>query len=170
MFNSLLSLFQGAAASLGLPLAIFGMALAFIPAACGSAYGVSKTGQTMSGIVSEKPEVYSKLQIIQLLPATQGLYGFLIAILAGVQMNIFGTIPTMTLEQGLSFVVAALPIAIVGPISAVYQANSACSAMVMVGKAPEMSGKGILMVAAVELYAIFGLLVSFLLVMFGISL
>ncbi|MEG1528036.1 MAG: V-type ATP synthase subunit K [Clostridia bacterium] len=154
---------------LGPALAFLAMAVAFIPAGIGSAMAVCRSGQTAAGISAEKPELYSKLQIIMLLPATQGLYGFIVAFLIGLKINIFGAIVPLTVEQGLSYLFAALPVALVGFLSAIYQAKMASSACIMVSKNPSMSGKGILMVAAIELYAIFGLLTSFLIVWFGVA-
>lgn len=179
MFNFCLAFFEettdvltsvASKIDLGPVLAFFAAALAFIPAGIGSALGVTMSGQAVAGVVSEKPEVYSKVQIIQLLPATQGIYGFIIAFLICLKIGVLGgTIVPLTVEQGWQYVAGALPVAIVGTLSAIYQAKVACSAIAMVGKNPEMSGKGVAMVAVVETYAIFGLLISFLMVFLGVN-
>ncbi len=181
MLNSILGFFEGALTSTGVQaetvtlalgpiLAFVAAAIAFIPAAIGSAVGVTMGGQAVAGVVSEKPEVYSKLQVIQLLPATQGIYGFIIAFLICLRIGVLGgNIAALTVEQGWQYLAGSLPVAIVGCWSAIYQAKVGCSAISMVGKNPDMSGKGIAMVAVVETYAIFGLLISFLMVFLGVA-
>ena len=63
--------------TLGLILAIIGAALAAILPGIGSAYGVQIGGQAAAGVTSEKPELFGKLLVLQALPGTQGIYGFL---------------------------------------------------------------------------------------------
>ena len=67
--------------SLGLALALFGAACAVVLAGIGSAKGVGIAGQASAGLLSEDPSMFGKVLILQLLPGTQGLYGFLIIIL-----------------------------------------------------------------------------------------
>lgn len=73
-----------------------------------------------------------------------------------------GNLANVTLLQGIELVVAALPIAVVGYFSALKQGQVASAGMLMTGKRPEMSGKGITMTVMVETYAVLSLLVSFL--------
>lgn len=65
--------------NLGTILAILGMALAAILPGIGSAKGVGMTGEAAAALTSEQPEKFGKALILQLLPGTQGLYGFIIA-------------------------------------------------------------------------------------------
>ena len=64
--------------SMGFAIAIFGAALATILAGMGSAWGVGKAGQAAAGVVSEDPNQFAKVLILQLLPGTQGIYGLLV--------------------------------------------------------------------------------------------
>ncbi|HRX14173.1 MAG TPA: V-type ATP synthase subunit K [Eubacteriales bacterium] len=179
MLTSLLAFFEDAGTIVttaaepmqwGAIFAFVAAALAFIPAGIGSTIGVTLGGQAVAGVAAEKPDVYPKLQVIQLLPATQGIYGFIIAFVICLRIGVLGgTIAALTIEQGLQYIAGALPIAIVGYFSAVFQGKVGASAIAMVGKNPDMSGKGIAMVAVVETYAIFGLLVSFLMVWLGVA-
>ena len=61
--------------------ALIGAALAVILAGCGSAYGVGVAGQAAAGVVTEDPSKFAKVLVIQLLPGTQGIYGFLVGIM-----------------------------------------------------------------------------------------
>lgn len=58
-----------------------GVALAVALSGMGSAYGVGKAGQAAAALLKEKPEKFASALILQLLPGTQGLYGFVIGIL-----------------------------------------------------------------------------------------
>jgi V/A-type H+-transporting ATPase subunit K len=103
--------------------------------------------------------------ILQLLPGTQGLYGLLTAILLLSRIGIIGgSAAQLSTAQGMMFLAACLPIAIVGLFSGISQGKSAAAGVGIVAKKPEHSGKGIIMAAMVETYAILALLVSILLI------
>ena len=151
--------------TIGQILALAGAGIALILAGIGSSKGVGLAGETAAGVASENPDVASKLLVLQLLPATQGIYGFLIAVIVLINTNVLGgAMKAVSLEQGISFIIACLPIAIVGYYSAIRQAKVAAAGMLMTGQRPEMSGRGITMAVMVETYAVFALLVSFLMV------
>jgi len=152
--------------SLGQVLALVGAALSTLLAGMGSAKGVGMAGQTNAGVSTESPEVNPKLLVLQLLPGTQGIYGFLVGVMILINTKVLGgTMAPVTVEQGLAFIAAVLPIAVVGYFSAVHQARVASAGMLMVGEHPDMSGKAITMTVLVETYAVFALLASILMVM-----
>lgn len=154
------------ALTLGQILALLGAAMAVIFAGTGSARGVAMAGQTNAGVSTESPEINSKLLILQLLPGTQGIYGFLVAVIILIKTGVLGgQMLPVGLETGLAFVIAALPVGVVGYFSAIQQANVASAGMLMTGEHPEMSGKAITMTVMVETYAVLSLLASFLMVM-----
>ncbi|MDO4837805.1 MAG: V-type ATP synthase subunit K [Clostridia bacterium] len=147
----------------GLILAFAAAAIAVILPGMGSSKAVGACGETASGVSTENPEVNSKLLVLQLLPATQGIYGFLISVIIMIKTGILsGNLANVSLLQGIELVIAALPIAVVGYFSALKQGQVASAGMLMTGKRPEMSGKGITMTVMVETYAVLSLLVSFL--------
>ena len=151
--------------TIGQILALAGAGIALILAGIGSSKGVGLAGETAAGVASENPDVASKLLVLQLLPATQGIYGFLIAVIVLINTGVLGgAMKAVSLEQGISFIIACLPIAIVGYYSAIRQAKVAAAGMLMTGQRPEMSGRGVTMAVMVETYAVFALLVSFLMV------
>lgn len=152
--------------SLGQVLALVGAALSTLLAGMGSAKGVGMAGQTNAGVSTESPEVNPKLLVLQLLPGTQGIYGFLVGVMILINTKVLGgTMAPVTVEQGMAFIAAVLPIAVVGYFSAVHQARVASAGMLMVGEHPDMSGKAITMTVLVETYAVFALLASILMVM-----
>jgi V/A-type H+-transporting ATPase subunit K len=151
--------------NLGLVIAILGAASAAILAGLGSAIGVQMGGKAAAGVTSEKPELFGKLLILQALPGTQGIYGFLTAVLVMVRLGLIGGTPVeLTTLQGWAFFGACMPAGIIGLISAIYQAKTAVSAIHMTAKQPDASVKGMTMTAMVETYAILALLASILLI------
>ena len=65
--------------TLGTALAFAGAAVAAGFAGVGSAVGVGIAGQAGAGVVSEDPDKFGNVLVLQALPGTQGIYGLLIA-------------------------------------------------------------------------------------------
>ena len=124
-------------------------------------------GEAASGLLTEDPSKFGKALILQALPGTQGIYGLITAFLIIFKIGILGTPVTLTIGQGAYFLMAALPIAIVGYYSALKQARVAVSGINLIAKKPDEVGKAITSAALVETYAIFAVLISLLLVLFA---
>ena len=149
---------------LGLILAISGAALAVILSGVGSALGVRLVGEVSSGLISEEPEKFGKLLLLQALPGTQGIYGFLGAVMAMQKVGLLGgNIVSITPGIGWQIFLACLPVGVVGLISAILQAKVAASGVNVVAKKPGDAGKPVIMAAMVETYAVLALLVTILL-------
>ncbi|MBR7112343.1 MAG: V-type ATP synthase subunit K [Clostridia bacterium] len=151
----------------GRNLALLGAALAAGLAGMGSAKGVGMVGEAGGGLLSEDPSKFGKLLILQVLPGTQGIYGLITAFLIIFKIGILGTPIDLTIAQGAYFVMASLPIAIVGYFSAIKQARVAITGVNVLAKRPDEVGKAITSTVLVETYAIFAVLVSLLLVLFA---
>ncbi|NLM47172.1 MAG: V-type ATP synthase subunit K [Firmicutes bacterium] len=152
----------------GIVLAVIGAALAVLLAGIGSAIGVGTVGQAAAGVVSEDPDKFGSTLILQALPGTQGIYGLLVGFLILLRIGFIGGSPVaLTVEQGWSFFFAALPIAIGGLISAIYQGKTAVSGVYLVAKRAEESGKAIIFAVMVETYAVLALLMS-IMMLFGV--
>ena len=150
-----------------LNVALIGAALAVILPGIGSARGVSMVGEAASGLLTEDPSKFGKVLILQALPGTQGIYGLITAFLIVFKLGLLGTPVDLTLGQGVYYLMAALPIAVVGYYSALKQAKVAVSGVNLISKRPDEVGKAITSAALVETYAIFAVLVSLLLVLFA---
>ncbi|OQB23642.1 MAG: V-type sodium ATPase subunit K [Firmicutes bacterium ADurb.Bin182] len=148
----------------GLILATVASAMAAVVAGIGSAVGVGMAGQAGAGVISEEPEKFGSVLVLQLLPGTQGIYGLLIAFVIATKAGLLSGGSAITFDQGLQFVFAALPIAFGGLVSAIWQARVAVSGIGLVAKRGEESGKAIILTVMVETYAVLSLLISFLLV------
>ncbi len=151
--------------NLGMALAIIGAVIAALFAGIGSAKGVGLVGEAAAGVVSVDPSKFSKVLILQLLPGTQGLYGLLTAVLLLSRVGVLGgNLASISTWQGLMFLAAGLPIGIVGLFSGIAQGRAAAAGVGIVAKKPEQSGKGVIMAAMVETYAILALLISILII------
>ena len=80
----------------GYALGLLGAGLAALLAGIGSAKGTGIAGEAGAGLVSEDPSKFGKAMILQVIPGTQGLYGFVIFMLAFAKLN-----PGMEVAQGL---------------------------------------------------------------------
>ena len=152
----------------GLEIALLGAALAVGLAGIGSAIGVGIVGQSAAGLVTEDPDKFGQTLLLQALPGTQGIYGLLTGFLIMQRVGIIGAAPLeLTIAEGYAFLMASLPIAIVGLVSGIYQGRVSASAVGLVAKRPEELGKGIVYAVMVETYAVLALLASVML-LFGI--
>lgn len=142
--------------------ALLGAALATILAGIGSAFGVRAAGQSAAGVTAENPEMFAKVLVLQLLPGTQGIYGLLVTFITLSRIGVLGGNAITDTNTGLLYLIACLPIAVVGLISAIYQGKTAIASINLVAKKPDQFGKAILFPAMVETYAILALLVSIL--------
>ena len=125
--------------------------------------GVGIAGQAAAGVVTEDPGKFSKVLILQLLPGTQGIYGFLVGIMVMLNCGFLGGNAALTASQGMYVLAACLPCALTGLISGIHQGRVAAAGINVVAKRPNF-GKAIIFVALGEGVAIYGLLISILLV------
>ncbi|MBQ8469047.1 MAG: V-type ATP synthase subunit K [Clostridia bacterium] len=145
--------------NLGVVLAILGAAFAALLSGIGSAKGVGLVGNAAAGVVTEDPSLFGKVLILEILPGTQGLYGFLAAFL--IMNNIQ---PGMPVSQGLGLLAASVPIAVAGLVSALHQGKVAAAGCGLVAKSPDQNGRAIIFSAMVETYAVLALLITILLI------
>lgn len=147
----------------GITIAVLGAAIATFLSGTGSAIGVAIAGRASAGVISEKPELFGRTLILQALPGTQGIYGFLIAILILSKIGLLGAgSADIDLQAGWTLFAAGATIGVAGLTSAIYQGKAAAAGILMTAKKPEMSARGITIAALVETYAILALLVSIL--------
>ncbi len=145
--------------SVGSAIGMVGVALCVLVCGIGSAIGLFKTGSAAAGVLGENPKKFGKVLVLVLLPATQGIYGFIIGIIAS------GSIGGITeLAEGFALCGAVLPMALSGLITGIIQGKSAVNCIYAVGKQDSLGGKLIIYPAMIEFYAILGLIVSIMLV------
>ena len=142
----------------GIVMATLGAALATLLSGIGSAKGVGIVGEVASGLMSEEPEKFGKSLVLQLLPGTQGLYGFVIGLMVLGKLN-----ASMTFQNGLGILMACLPVALAGYGSAIAQGRVAASGISLLAKNEEQNTKGIIYAVMVETYALLAFVVSIML-------
>lgn len=139
--------------------ALLGAAVAVIFAGIGSAIGVGRAGQAATGLLSKDPTKFGNVLVLQLLPATQGLYGFVVGFLL---FLLKAQTPDMSTAMGMSYFALCLPIAFVGLGSAIMQGSVAVGGINLIGKQDKQFGKAMTMAVLVEIFAIFSFIVSFI--------
>ncbi len=139
-------------------IATIGLALCMILCGSGSAYGLWKTGTAAAGVLAEDGKKFSGVLILSVLPATQGIYGFVLAIMKS------SAIASITsVGAGWMVFASAAALTITGTVSAILQSKTAVAAIMAVAKNDTISGKMILFPAMVETYAILALVISIML-------
>ena len=148
---------------MGLILAILGAALAIILAGIGSVIGVGIAGETAAGLMTEDPEKFGQVLLLQAMPGTQGIYGLLTVFLVMMNVGIIGEPVVVGVDTGWAILMSCLPVAIVGLLSGIYQGRVSATGINLVAKRPEELGKAITFSAIVETYAVFAFLATLLL-------
>ena len=153
----------------GLALALLGSGLAVGLSCVGSAKGTGIAGEAGTGLLCEDPSKSGKVMVLQLLPGTQGLYGMVVWFFALIRMNFMGNAAAvasaMTVQTGLQFFAACMPMAIGGLFSAIAQGRVAAGSINILAKKPDDWSKGLILCGIVEFYAILSLLASMLMLL-----
>jgi V/A-type H+-transporting ATPase subunit K len=149
----------------GIILIFVGATITAVLAFIGSILGMGYAGQAATGVVAEKPNLFGKMLLMQALPGSQGIYGlvgaFLILNFSGVLGDDGSLVVSTTV--GLQYLIAGLPIAITGLLSGIYQGLIAASGISLIAKDEANTGRAVTLAAMVETWAIFGVLISFIL-------
>ena len=117
-------------------------------------------------MLAEDPSKFGSALLLQALPGTQGIYGFVTAFMIFVKCGVLSGGSQLTVTQGAFLFACALPIGIVGLISGIAQGRVAASGIQLISRRPGSVGQAITSAALVETYAIFALLVSLLPIIF----
>lgn len=142
----------------GVFIAVLGMALAVLLPGIGSGKGVGLVGEAASGLLVSEAEKFGKSLVMQLMPASQGLYGFVIFIMAMGQLK-----TDMTILHGLYVMMCCLPIAIVGWPTAMAQARIAVAGIGILSRNESQMTKSIIYCVMVETYALLAFVTSLIL-------
>ena len=143
----------------GYIIGIIGIAVCVLACGIGWAFGLYKAGSAAAGVLGEDPKKFGKVLVLVLLPATQGIYGFIIGIIGSSSL-----VETMTAAQGWALFGAVMPMAVSGLITGILQGKSSANCIYAVGKQESLGGKLIIYPAMIEFYAILGLIISIMIV------
>ena len=156
----------------GMGIGLLGAALAVVLAGIGSAKGTGMVGEAGAGLLCEDPGKFGKVMILQVIPGTQGIYGFVVSFLCILFMGVMipageaGSAVGMSVPEGFKYFTACLPIAFGGLISGIAQGKVAVASVNLLAKKPDDWSKGMILCIVVEFYAILSLLVSLFMLLF----
>jgi V/A-type H+-transporting ATPase subunit K len=147
----------------GVEWALISGAFAAILGGIGSAIGILIGSATASGILSEDDTKFGQLLPIAAMPGTQGIYGFIAAVLVVVFFNILGGNTQLDGLAGFQIFLAVQPVSWLCLITAIYQGRTGASAagIVAAGK----RAPALVFPALVETYAILALIVTILMLL-----
>ena len=150
---------------IGIGLVFAGAAIAAALGFAGSAVGMGHAGQAAAGVLGEKPQLFGKMILMQALPGSQGIYGLVVAFLI---LNFSGVLGNegellISTATGLQYLMAGVPIGVAGYFSGMFQGLVSASGISMIAKDEGNLGNAIILSAMVETWAIFGFLISFIL-------
>lgn len=150
----------------GMALGLMGAGLAAALSGIGSAKGTGIAGEAGAGLLCEDPSKFGKVLILQVIPGTQGLYGLVVWFFAVYRMGMLdGSMIDMSIQEGLRYFAACMPMALGGWISAIAQGRVAASSINLLAKQPNDWSKGMILCITVEFYAILSLLASMLMIL-----
>lgn len=147
--------------TMGLAFALLGAAIAMGMGGMSSGFGVGISGVSGAGIISEDPRKFGLVLVLQALPQTQGIYGFLGAFIILVGTGVVGVVEPIPDEVGLAALAAGVVVGLTG-ITAIPQGMTAGAGMQAVAKRPETFGHSVVLAVMAETFAIFGMLVAIL--------
>lgn len=153
----------------GLCIAMAGIAAAVSIAGIGSAIGIGFAATAAAGVMSEDSKDFGKYMGLVALPGTQGIYGFVIALMWMSNLNLMsasGTVPDLSTVQGLVILFACLPVGLCG-LSAIYQGKVCAASINLVAKKPDEMGHALPISVFVEFYAVLGFLISIFAVLYS---
>lgn len=146
----------------GTALALLGAAVATVLAGIGSAKGVGIATEAGMGVLSEDPSKFGKMLVLELLPGTQGLYGFIVSFMILLSIGILGGSSDVSTMQGYMYLAASLPVGVGGLVSGMAQGKAAVAGIALVAKKEQEFSKAMVSTTLVEIYALLGFLVSLL--------
>jgi V/A-type H+-transporting ATPase subunit K len=150
---------------IGTGLVFAGAAISAALGFSGSAIGMGHAGQAAAGVLGEKPQLFGKMLLMQALPGSQGIYGLVGAFLILNFSGILGGDGSVAISTalGLQYLMAGIPIGVAGYFSGMFQGIVAASGISMIAKDESNMGRAIVLSVMVETWAIFGVLITFIL-------
>jgi len=142
---------------LGVALALFGTVIAAGLSGAGSAVAIGMAGQAAAAVVAEDPKKFGQTLVLQAVGTTNGIYGLLIGFLI---LN--RAMDVQSWHEGLILLASGIPIGLVGYAAAIAQGKTLVTGIILIGKKSGELAKALIYAAMVETFAVFALLISFL--------
>ena len=147
--------------NLPLIMSVAGIFISILLAGIGSTRGAAMIGKAAAALISEQPEKFGQSLVLQMMSASQGLYGFIIGFLIFLNLG-----ENISVYSSIRYFGAGLLMGVAGYLTAIQQSAVATAGIQILAKKPEHSTKGVLYSAMIETYAIFAFVVSVMIVLF----
>jgi len=149
-----------------------GAALAIGIAGIGSATGIGIAGAAGVGATGEKPEVFGRSLVFQVLPMTQSIYGLIFAVLlllgAGILAGEGSAVVFSQPYVGLAAIAIGLGVGLTG-LSGIGQGITASASIGSYARNKEVFGRGLIFTVISETIAVFGFIIG-LFILLGFNL
>ncbi len=143
--------------------ALLGAGVAAVLGGIGSAVGITVASSTASGILSEDGTKFGKLLPLAAMPGTQGIYGFIAAVLVVIFFDVLGSNITLPATIGFKVFLACLPVGFLCLFSGIYQGMTGAAASGII--AADQPAPALIFPALVETYAVLSLIVTILMLL-----
>lgn len=147
----------------GVVWALIGAGLAAILGGLGSAIGITMASHAAAGVLSEDDTKFGQLLPLVAMPGTQGIYGFIAAVLVVVFFKILNGTTDISASIGFGVFLACQPVIWLSFLTAIYQGRTAVAAVGIVGSGKKVPA--LVFPALVETYAILALIVTILMLL-----
>ena len=156
--------------SLSIVLSLIGLAISVGFGAIGSSIGVAYVANIGTGLLSKEPQKFPQVLALAALPSTQALYGLLFGFIILIKIGLLGGTPIeFDTNTGIAIMLSALPVGIACLISGIAQGQIAANGLKILAEKPQNLSQAIVLAALVESFAVFGLVISLLIVFVGIQ-
>jgi V/A-type H+/Na+-transporting ATPase subunit K len=152
-------------------LTLIGVAISAGFGAVGSSLGVGAAARSAAGLLSKQPEKFPQVLALSALASTQSLYGLLFGFIILIQAGMLGGTPSVEVTESVAFgyIMAALPVGLACIASGWQQGVVAGAGVKILAEKPQNLSQAIVLSALIESFAIFGLVISLLIVFVGIA-
>ncbi|MCX8158049.1 MAG: V-type ATP synthase subunit K [Candidatus Diapherotrites archaeon] len=149
--------------------AMIGAALALGVPAIATAIGLGAAGVSAAAAVSENKENFKNSLILQSLPQTQTIYGFITALLIVIGVGLLGSSgKEITKEQGYVMLATGAIVALTG-LSAIFQGKVASAGIAGTAKNSSAFVPSLVFAGQVETPAIFGFITALIVLVVGLG-
>jgi V/A-type H+-transporting ATPase subunit K len=129
----------------------------------GSTIGITIAVTTASGALSENESLFGQVLPLCAMPSTQGIYGFITAVLITVFFDILGGNVAIPLNVGIGIFLAVQPVAWLGLVTALYQGHMCSNGIKIIGAGKKVPS--LVFPALTETYVILALIISILILL-----
>ena len=151
-------------------LALLGVGIAVGLGGIGSSLGLSRVASLSASLLSKEPQKFAQALILSALPSTQALYGMLYGFLILIQTGLLGGgAKPLDTNLGWALCLSALPVGLTCLASGFAQGKIAASGIKILAEKPENLTQAIVLAALAESFAVFGLVVSLLILLVGLN-